>query len=70
MQEHYRGAWHANVVTKCASLDSSSKISGAFVLTHADIGFHYRIRADYVRRTKDTTNLSGDGAWQFLMVEN
>jgi hypothetical protein len=70
VQEYYQGAWHANVSTKCASLDSSSKISAGFGLTHAGIGFHYRIRADYIRSSKDTTNLSNDGAWQYLMVEN
>jgi hypothetical protein len=70
VQEHYRGAWHANVATKCGSLTSSSKISAGFGLTHADIGYHYRIRADYVRSSKDTTNLSNDSTWKYLMVEN
>jgi hypothetical protein len=70
VQEHYRGAWHANVITKCGSLNSASKISVGFGLTHAGIGYHYRIRADYVRSSKDITNLSNDSAWKYLMVEN
>jgi ribosomal protein S11 len=70
VQEHYQGAWHANVITKCGSLNSSSKISVGFGLTHAGIGFHYRIRADYLRSSRDTTNLSNDSVWKYLMVEN
>ena len=69
VQEHYRGAWHANAATKCGRLTSSSKISAGFGLTHADIGYPYRIRADYVR-SKDTTNRSNDSTWKYLMVEN
>ena len=69
VQEFYHGAWHGNVTTTCRKLSSSSKVSVAFGLTRADIGYHYRIRADYIRSSTDTTNLSNDSAWQHLIVE-
>jgi hypothetical protein len=70
VHEHYLGAWHANVITGCIHLSSSSQAFVAFGLTMADIGFPYRIRADYIRSSKDTSNLSNDSAWQYLMVEH
>jgi hypothetical protein len=69
VQEHYLGAWHASVTTGCIHLSSSSQASAAFRLTLADIGFPYRIRADYIRSSKDASNLSNDSAWQYVMVE-
>ena len=68
LQEHYQGAWHG-ATTRCVTLDSSSKISVAFRLTNADLGYHYRIRAEYIRSSKDTTNLSNDSAWQYFIVK-
>lgn len=69
VQEFFQGAWNANVTTGCIHLNSSSKASAVFGLTQADIGFPYRIRADYIRSRKDTSNLSNDSAWQYVMVE-
>ena len=68
LQEHYQGAWHG-ATTRCGTLDSSGKISVAVRLTQADLGYHYRIRADYIRSSKDTTNLSNDSAWQYFIVK-
>jgi YVTN family beta-propeller protein len=68
-QEYAQGAWHANVTTGCGRLNSSSKFSGYLGLTHADIGYHYRIRVDYIRSSKDTSNLSNDSAWQYFIVK-
>jgi YVTN family beta-propeller protein len=69
VQVHYQGAWKGNGPTRCASLGSSSKLSVTSSLAHAAIGYHYRIRADYVRGSKDKTNLSNDSAWQYLIVK-
>jgi len=69
VQEFYQGAWNANVTTGCINLSSSSQASAVFGLAQADIGFPYRIRTDYIRSSKDTSNLSNDSAWQYLMVE-
>lgn len=66
VQEHYQGAWRPNVITGCIKLSSSSKASTTFGLTKADIGYHYRIRADYIAR--DITNGSNHSAWRYLIV--
>ncbi len=68
LQEHYQGAWHG-ATTRCGHLDGSSKISIRVNLTRANLGYHYRIRADYVRSSKDTTNLSNDSAWKYFIVK-
>ncbi len=68
-EEYYQGTWYGNTATGCAKLTKSSKAYATFNLTHADIGFHYRIRADYIRSSKDTTNLSSDGPWLYFIVE-
>jgi hypothetical protein len=49
--------------------EQRSQIAGSFNLSQADIGFHYRVRADYIRSSKDTSNLSNDSHWQYLIVE-
>jgi hypothetical protein len=69
VQEYFQGAWQANVTTGCVKLSSASQIAGSFNLSQADIGFHYRVRADYIRSSKDTSNLSNEGHWQNLIVE-
>ena len=69
VQEYYLGAWHFNVITGCGKLNSSSEVSAIFVLTHADIGYHYRLRADYLRSSKDMSNLSNDSAWHYFIVK-
>ncbi len=69
VQEYFQGAWQANVATGCVKLSSASQISGSLNLTQADIGFHYRVRADYIRSSKDTSNLSNDSGWLYLIVE-
>jgi hypothetical protein len=56
-----RVPWHASVSTKCASLDSSSKVSGNFGRLML-IGFH----PDPCRlhpQQQGHHNLSNDGAW-------
>jgi YVTN family beta-propeller protein len=69
VQEYFQGAWQANVTSGCVKLSNLSRASGKFKLTQADLGYHYRIRADYIRSSKDTGNLSNDSAWQYLMIE-
>jgi len=69
VQEYFEGAWQSNVTTACVKLSKASQISGALNLSQADIGYHYRVRADYIRSGNDTSNLSNDSAWQYLIVE-
>ncbi len=66
VQEYYQGAWQANVTTGCKSLSSTSKASASFGLTQADLGYHYRIRADFLG---DLANASNSSAWQYLIVK-
>jgi hypothetical protein len=68
LQVHDQGAWHGGT-TKCGHLNSSSKISIKVDLTPASLGYHYRIRGDYVRSSKDTTNLSNNSAWKYFIVK-
>ncbi len=70
VQQYYQGAWHPNVSSRCVGLSSSSKISVSISLTQAGVGYPYRIRADYSRSSKDTTNLSNDSGWQFFMIKS
>ena len=65
VQEYYQGAWQANVTSGCRSLNSSSKASVTFGLTQADLGYHYRVRADY---QGDVTNAANHSGWQYLIV--
>jgi hypothetical protein len=69
VQEFFQGSWKANVKSPCISLSTSSQAFQAFGLNQADIGFHYRIRANYIRSSSDKANLSAPGAWRYLIVE-
>lgn len=69
VQEFFQGAWKANVRTPCVTLSKSSRAAQAFGLNQADIGYHYRIRAHYIRSATDKANLSADSAWLYLIVK-
>jgi len=68
LQIYYRGAWHGKV-TGCGTLSKSSKLTAAISLKKAALGYHYRIRADYIRGT-DTSNLAHDSAWAYFIVKS
>ena len=38
------------------------------LLVSSDLGYPYRVRADYIRGS-DASNLSTDTGWQYFMVE-
>ena len=69
IEEYVRGTWYA-AESACAHLSRTSKASGTFALRQTDVGYPYRIRALYIRSASDVTNLSGDGAWEYFMVES
>lgn len=69
VQEYYRGTWHPSAASGCVHLSRASKASAAFGLTRADVGFRYRIRVDYTRSSKDTTNRNNVSAWRYLIIE-
>ena len=66
VQEYYQGAWQPNVKTGCKSLSSTSKAAASFRLTKADLGYHYRVRADFLG---SLTNAGNSSAWQYLIVK-
>lgn len=68
VQEFYLSSWKPNVRTPCVTLGKASRAAQAFGLNQADIGYHYRIRADFVRSAADKANLSADSAWLYLIV--
>ncbi len=68
VQEHFQGAWRPNAKSPCLRLSKASQAFQDFGLNQADIGFPYRVRADYLRSASDQANLSGTSAWLYLMV--
>jgi hypothetical protein len=69
VQEHYSGAWHANETTGCSALNASSQLYGYLTVGNGDLGYQYRVRADYIRSASDVTNLSSDSGWQYVIPE-
>jgi hypothetical protein len=69
VQEYYGGAWHANETTGCSALNGSSQLSGYLTVTNGDLGYRYRVRADYIRSATDVSNQSSDSGWQYVLVE-
>jgi hypothetical protein len=59
--------WFANTTIGCYTLSSTSQINTFVTLLGAG-GAEYRMRADYVRSTTDTTNINTDGAWFYFEV--
>ena len=64
---YYEGAWHSEGTT-CGALSKSSKLTVRVSLKKAALGYHYRIRADYLPGD-DTSNLGNDSAWAYFVVE-
>jgi hypothetical protein len=67
VQEYRQGAWRASTTSSCIALGASSTAAGFLNLSRANLGYHYRIRADYHRGT-DNSNLNADSAWQYFTV--
>jgi hypothetical protein len=67
LQVYYQGSWYSEV-TGCVTLSKSSKLILGVRLAKATVGYHYRIRADYIPGT-DTSNLGNDSPWQYFIVE-
>ena len=42
--------------------------SWALAISQAHLNSPYRIRADYIRSSTDTSNLSNDSGWQYFIV--
>lgn len=66
-QEYYSGAWHTLNTSGCFTLGSKSAIASELSLSNA-VNQKFRVRSEYVRSSKDTTNVSTWGGWQYLTV--
>ncbi|WP_330289626.1 hypothetical protein [Streptomyces sp. NBC_00576] len=66
-QEYYSGAWHTLTTSPCFSLEANSMAVTSLSLTNA-VNQKFRVRAEYVRSAKDTTNVSTWGGWLYLTV--
>jgi len=62
-----QGAWHSQV-TSCGALTKASTLTVGVRLTKADVGYRFRIRADYLPGS-DTSNLGNDSDWAYFIVE-
>ncbi|MEU0412122.1 choice-of-anchor D domain-containing protein [Streptomyces griseorubiginosus] len=67
VQRYYSGAWHTQSTSACAALSSSSTGRQQMSLTNG-LNNRYRVAAQYVHSSRDNTNLSTWGAWQYFTV--
>ncbi|MFC8514242.1 choice-of-anchor D domain-containing protein [Streptomyces sp. NPDC057257] len=68
VQRYYSSAWHTQTTTSCAALTSTSTGRYKMSLTKWT-NSRFRIAAEYVRSSKDTTNLNTWGTWQYFTVK-
>ncbi|MFF7381657.1 hypothetical protein [Streptomyces griseoluteus] len=66
-QRYYSGAWHTLNTSACFTLGAKSTVSSRLSLSNA-AGQKFRVRSEYVRGAKDTTNVDTWGGWQYLTV--
>ncbi|MEU0209470.1 Ig-like domain-containing protein [Streptomyces canus] len=67
VQRYYSNAWHTQTTTPCAALSSASAGRHKMALTRS-VNSRFRIAAEYVHSSRDNTNLSTWGAWQYFTV--
>jgi hypothetical protein len=67
IQQYFNGTWNADGTSGCGTLGSASKVIWNIGLTNAT-GGQYRIRADFIRSSKDRTNLDADSSWYYFTV--
>ncbi|WP_339130147.1 hypothetical protein WJM95_14595 [Streptomyces sp. f51] len=67
VQQYYSGAWHTLSTSGCFTLGSKSAVTVQLSLTHA-VNQKFRVRSEYVHSSKDTTNATTWGGWQYLTV--
>jgi hypothetical protein len=67
LQEYYQGAWSQSAFTNCAVPNSAGQVPGYLTTSGANLGYPYRVRADYV--SSGGSNLGNDSAWQYFMIE-
>ncbi|MFD8258980.1 hypothetical protein ACFV19_08540 [Streptomyces griseoluteus] len=66
-QRYYSGAWHTLNTSARFTLGSKSAVSSRLSLSNP-VSQRFRVRSEYVRSSKDTTDVSTWGGWQYLTV--
>jgi hypothetical protein len=69
VQQYYSSAWHTLTTSPCFALSSASTDAGWVSLSNA-INSKFRMAAEYVHSSKDNTNVSTWGAWQYFTVRS
>jgi hypothetical protein len=64
-QELRKDAWHASTKTGCAALSPGSQATMYLTVSKAELGYPYRVRADYLSDSPE--NASSAGAWQYVI---
>ncbi|WP_328749712.1 choice-of-anchor D domain-containing protein [Streptomyces sp. NBC_00285] len=67
VQRYYSSAWHTQSTTSCSALSSTSTGRQQMSLTNS-VNSRFRVAAQYVHSSRDNTNLSTWGAWQYFTV--
>jgi hypothetical protein len=67
VDEYVEGAWQFDTISDCIKLNKSSQASTKFNLSSVPDG-QFRIRADFNRTSKDTTNVNADSPWSYFLV--
>jgi len=67
IDEYADGAWQFDSISNCTKLSGSSQASMKFGLSTVPNG-QFRIRADFRRTSKDTTNVNADSGWSYFLV--
>jgi hypothetical protein len=67
VQRYYSGAWHTQSTSPCSALSSTSTGHQQMSLTNG-VDKKYRVAAQYVHSSRDNTNLSTWGSWQYFTV--
>jgi hypothetical protein len=67
IQQYGKGTWYPNATTVCGTLSRASKVTWIFTLAQAT-GGQFRMRADYIRSSRDKTNLNADSSWYYFIV--
>jgi hypothetical protein len=69
IQQNHKGTWYRNATTGCGTLSRASKVTWIFTLIHA-AGGQFRMRADYIRSSRDQANLDAGSFWYYFIVVN
>jgi len=67
VQQYVQRAWQSDTISGCVRLGSSSQASTQFNLSAVPDG-QFRIRADFHRTGKDTSNVNADSPWSYFLV--